>query len=65
MNKSILLQSIKSVSGFLAIFFIILSIAAIAMKYIPYVVIPLAIIGLFSLLVYVEYTHRKKSWGSR
>ena len=61
MNKSILLQSIKSVSGFLAIFFIILSIAAIAMKYIPYVVIPLAIIGLFSLLVYVEYTHRKKS----
>jgi hypothetical protein len=59
MNKSILLQSIKSVSGFLAILFIALSIFVAGMTYIPYVTIPLVIVGIFSLMVYMEYKNRK------
>lgn len=59
MNKSILLQSIKSVSGFLAILFIALSIFVAGIKYIPYVTIPLVIVGIFSLMVYMEYKNRK------
>lgn len=58
MNKSILLQSIKSVSGFLAVCSIIVMTIIFGLKNYPTATIPVLIIALFSWMVWMEYKTR-------
>jgi len=59
MNKSILLQSIKSVSGFLAIFLLVIYAIALGLQYYPMVTIPVLMLSVFSWMVWLEYKNRK------
>lgn len=59
MNKSILLQSIRSVSGFLALWIIVLMTIIFGLNNYPNVTAPILIGGIFFWMVYVEYKNRK------
>lgn len=62
MNKQILLQSIKSVSGFLAILFIGMTVFTYGMTRYPYVTIPTLIIFIFGWMVWMEYNKRSEKF---
>jgi hypothetical protein len=59
MNKSILLQSIKTVSGFLAVFLLVVYGILLGLKYYPVIAVPVLIVAIFSWMVWMEYKTRK------
>lgn len=59
MNKSILLQSVKSVSGFLALWIIAMMTIIFGLSNYPNVTVPVLIGGLFFWMVWMEYEKRK------
>jgi len=62
MNKSILLQSIKTVSGFLAVFLFALYGIILGLQNYPVIAVPVLIIAIFSWMVWMEYKNRKNSY---
>ena len=58
MNKSILLQSIKSVSGFLAVLLFVLYGVLLGLQNYPAIAIPVLIIAIFAWMVWMEYKAR-------
>lgn len=58
MNKHILLQSIKSVSGFLAILLFVFYMIIVGLEKWPEVSVPILIIGIFCWMVWMEYKRR-------
>jgi hypothetical protein len=58
MNKSILLQSIKSVSGFLAIFFFTIFASIWSLQNYPIIAGPVLILLILSFMIRYEYKNR-------
>lgn len=58
MNKSILLQSIKSVSGFLAVLLFALYGVLLGLKNYPTITVPALIVAIFAWMVWMEYKAR-------
>jgi len=58
MNKSILLQSIKSVSGFLAVFFIGIFGSLWSLENYPMIAGPVLIVLILSFMIRYEYNNR-------
>jgi NhaP-type Na+/H+ and K+/H+ antiporter len=58
MNKSILLQSIKSVSGFLAVLLFVLYGVLLGLQNYPTIAVPALIVAIFAWMVWMEYKAR-------
>lgn len=58
MNKSILLQSIKSVSGFLAVLLFVLYGVLLGLQNYPTIAVPALIVAIFVWMVWMEYKAR-------
>jgi hypothetical protein len=58
MNKQILLKSVGSVAGFLALFCAVLYVAIWSLEYYPELSAPFLIILLFGWMVWFEYKNR-------
>lgn len=58
MNKSILLQSIKSVSGFLAVLLFVLYGVILGLQNYPVITVPVLIAAIFSWMVWMDYKAR-------
>jgi hypothetical protein len=60
MNKSILLQSIKSVSGFLAVLLFALYGVILGLQNYPVIAVPVLIVAIFCFMVWMDYKARSK-----